>query len=172
VIVIDASGRISAMSAGGESVLDQLRTSPDDEALPSIVKAAATKARWSRTATSLTTRVRDGSGRWFRLHLTPIEGEIGAVAVVVETARPDDLVTILLESYGLTARETDIVLLLARGLSVKDGAAELMISVHTVRDHMKAVYQKAGVNSRGELVATLFSNHVLDGFHSAVDHVS
>ena len=61
--------------------------------------------------------------------------------------------------------------MLSRGLSVKEIAAELILSVHTVRDHIKAIYDKTGVNSRGELVATLFSNHVLDGFHAAVEHV-
>jgi hypothetical protein len=117
VIVLDAAGNITAMTSGGQRVLDDLRTPPDDGGLPSIVQAAATKARWSRATTSLTTRVRDDSGRWLRLHVAPIEGEVGSVAVLIETARPDDLVRILLESYGLTYRETEIVLLLARGLS-------------------------------------------------------
>jgi DNA-binding CsgD family transcriptional regulator len=171
VIVLDAAGNITAMTSGGQRVLDDLRTPPDDGGLPSIVQAAATKARWSRATTSLTTRVRDDSGRWLRLHVAPIEGEVGSVAVLIETARPDDLVRILLESYGLTYRETEIVLLLARGLSVKEIAAELAISAHTVRDHVKAIYQKAGVNSRGELVATLFSNHVVDRFHSSVSYL-
>jgi DNA-binding CsgD family transcriptional regulator len=140
--------------------------------LPSIIRAAATKARWSRSASNLTTRVRDGSGRWLRLHVTPLEGEVGAVAVIVESARPDDIVTILLESYGLTERETDVVMLLARGLSLKEIALEVSLSVHTIRDHVKSIYDKAGVNSRGELVAALFSNHVLDQFHATVEHLT
>ena len=97
---------------------------------------------------------------------------MGAVAIVVETARPDDIVTILLESYGLTERETDVVLLLARGLSLKEIALELCLSVHTVRDHVKSIYGKAGVSSKGALVAALFSNHVLDHFHAAVEHIT
>lgn len=111
------------------------------------------------------------SGQWLRVHVSPMQGEVGPVAVTIELARPDDLARILLDSYGLTPRETDIVLLLARGLSTKEIAAELAISAHTVRDHTRAVYEKAGVGNRGELVAALFANHVLDRFHGALTHV-
>jgi DNA-binding CsgD family transcriptional regulator len=172
-IVLDASGEVTTMSAGGQRVLDDLRTAPDNgSGLPTIVRAAATKARWSRATTNLTTRMQGGSGRWVRLHVTPVEGDAAAVAVLIETARPDDLVRILLESYGLTHRETDIVRLLARGLSLKEIATELILSIHTVRDHTKAIYDKAGVNSRGELVATLFSNHVIDRLHGSVTRLT
>ncbi|HWD46022.1 MAG TPA: LuxR family transcriptional regulator, partial [Actinomycetota bacterium] len=33
------------------------------------------------------------------------------------------------------------------------------LSAHTVRDHVKAVFAKVGVSSRGELVARLFADH-------------
>jgi DNA-binding CsgD family transcriptional regulator len=172
VIMLDGAGRVTAMSAGGSRILDDLRTDGLEQLeLPGVVLAAATKARWSRTATTLTTRLRGRSGQWHRLHVAPMEGEVGAVALTVEPARADDLALILLDSYGLTTRETEVVLLLCRGLSTKDIAAELMISAHTVRDHVKAVYDKAGVTSRGELVAGLFSNHALSRFHGSVSHV-
>jgi DNA-binding CsgD family transcriptional regulator len=100
-----------------------------------------------------------------------MQDDAGTVAVTVEAARPGDLVHILLESYELTPRETDIALLLCRGLSTKEIAAELLISTHTVRDHVKAVYDKADVSSRGELVATLFSTHVLEPMHAAISHL-
>jgi DNA-binding CsgD family transcriptional regulator len=90
---------------------------------------------------------------------------------MIEPARASDLTPILLESYGLTEREVEVVLLLARGLATKDVAAELGISAHTVRDHIKAIFDKAGVNTRGELVARLFSEHLLDGFHSAMHRI-
>jgi DNA-binding CsgD family transcriptional regulator len=170
VIMLDGDGEITGMSAGGQKVLDDLRVNVDGD-FPGIVQVAATKARWSRTATNLTTRLQGRSGRWLRLSVSPMEGEVGAVAVTVENARPDDLARVLLESYGLTRRETEIVLLLCRGCSTKEIAAELVISAHTVRDHVKSVYEKAGVNSRGELVAGLFSNHVLGRFHDTVMHL-
>ena len=51
----------------------------------------------------------------------------------------------VLEGYGLTEREVGIVLYLARGLSSKEIAAELSLSPHTVRDHVKAIFRKCGV---------------------------
>lgn len=172
VIILDAAGGIRSASAGARRLLDDLRTSGVDEpGLPTLIQAAATRARWSRSSTSLATRIQRRSGEWLRLHVVPMDDGDGSVAVTVEQARPDDLVPIMLESYGLTDRETDVVLLLARGLSTKEIAEELMISAHTVRDHVKAVYDKAGVSSRGELVARMFSEHLLADFHAAVAHV-
>jgi predicted transcriptional regulator len=45
----------------------------------------------------------------------------------------------------------------------RDGTAEiadeLFLSAHTVRDHVKAIFAKVGVSSRGELVARLFAEY-------------
>lgn len=78
---------------------------------------------------------------------------------------------ILLDPYGLTDRETGIVLLVCRGISPKEIAHELSISVHTVRDHLKAIFIKSDVNSQPELVARLLTNHSLERFHNTVTHV-
>ena len=49
--------------------------------------------------------------------------------------------------------------LVARGLSTAQLAGELYISPHTVRDHVKAIFAKTDVTSRGELVAKLYTEH-------------
>lgn len=59
--------------------------------------------------------------------------------------------------HGLTAREIDVALLIARGRSKTFIANELFISENTVRTHSKNVYTKLGIHSREELIS-LFEN--------------
>ena len=50
-------------------------------------------------------------------------------------------------------RERDVVRAIARGSSTPEIAEELFLSSHTVRDYIKSVFGKIGVNSRGELLS-------------------
>ena len=59
-------------------------------------------------------------------------------------------------AYGLTERERAVTRLVARGLATAEIGAELHLSPWTVQDHLKAIFAKVGVRSRGELVARLF----------------
>src|SRR5690606_13468084 len=52
----------------------------------------------------------------------------------------------------LTPRETELLTLFSRGHSYKSAARALGISPLTVGDHVKAIYRKLEVNSRGEAV--------------------
>ena len=51
------------------------------------------------------------------------------------------------ESYELSERETEVLVLVARGLSSKEIADKLNISVHTVNTRRKNVSHKTGVRS-------------------------
>jgi DNA-binding NarL/FixJ family response regulator len=55
----------------------------------------------------------------------------------------------------LTAREVDVLRLVARGLSNRQIADELSLSPKTVGNHVEHVYAKVGVSSRA--AATLFA---------------
>lgn len=168
MVVLGADNTVQQITAGGRELLADLEHAGVDEGgVPRIVTSVATRARVSRTASHVATRVRGRSGRWVRVTAVPM-ADGASVAVMVEPARTEDLTPILLEAYGLTEREVEIVGLLARGLATKEIALELTLSPHTVRDHLKAIFDKADVRSRGELVAKLFAEHLLDGFHGAV----
>jgi DNA-binding CsgD family transcriptional regulator len=49
---------------------------------------------------------------------------------------------------GLTARELEVLGLVARGCGSTDIARSLSISPKTVRNHLEHIYLKAGVNNR------------------------
>jgi len=64
-----------------------------------------------------------------------------------ETARKRDPSTLL----ALTPMELKVAQLVASGLSNKDVAAQCWVSPRTVAFHLRNVFAKAGITSRGEL---------------------
>ena len=68
--------------------------------------------------------------------------------MIVEPCRPTEIAQIIADAYQLTRRERDIVRLLSTGHSRADIARLLVVSSHTVDDHIKRVYSKLGVRSR------------------------
>ena len=56
---------------------------------------------------------------------------------------------------GLSARETEVLSLLARGRSLQSIADSLCIAYSTVKTHTDRIYAKTGVHSRQELIALL-----------------
>ncbi|MEL6614909.1 MAG: response regulator transcription factor [Bacteroidota bacterium] len=55
-----------------------------------------------------------------------------------------------LASLGLTPRETEVLGLIASGATDDGMAAEMGVSPHTVQTHVKSLYRKLDVHSRGE----------------------
>ncbi len=51
----------------------------------------------------------------------------------------------------LTPRESEVVHLLADGLSTKEISQKLALTEHTIRNYLSAIYEKLGVSSRVEL---------------------
>ena len=60
---------------------------------------------------------------------------------------------------GLSARETDVFLDLARGRTAQEIADREVVSIYTVRAHTRSIYSKLNVHSKKELTA-LVQNHV------------
>ena len=64
-------------------------------------------------------------------------------------------------SSGLTAREIDVLHLVADGLSNAEIAERLVLSQRTVHAHLRSIFDKLGVNSRtaaAHAVASLFAS--------------
>jgi len=55
------------------------------------------------------------------------------------------------EPVALTKREREVAVLAASGITSKDIADRLFVSVRTVDNHLGRVYDKLGISSRAEL---------------------
>ncbi len=147
--------------------------------LPETVLFAAIEARVLASAAGapgpapgVRTRLRLQGGAWLLVHASCLrlaDGSLGQTAVVLEPAKASEVAPLIVQAYELTAREVEVTRELARGLSTNEIAAELHLSRYTVQDHLKSVYEKTGVSSRGELVAKMFADHHYDRLNEAID---
>ena len=64
-------------------------------------------------------------------------------------------------AHGLTARELQILRMLATGKTNREIAAALVISDHTVRRHVQNIFAKLGVSSRAAATAFAFRHDLL-----------
>lgn len=107
-------------------------------------------------------RMRTATGRWLTLHASWLSaGGERQIAVVLEASPPVEVWPLVTAAHQLSPRESDVTLLVARGLSTSEIGRSLRISEHTVQDHLKAVFDKFGVHSRGQLLAAVFGGHYL-----------
>lgn len=65
------------------------------------------------------------------------------------------------KGYGLTPREQEFLILLVRGLTVRQCAQELGVSYNTANTHIRHIYDKLHVKSRGRVVAKAISESLI-----------
>lgn len=63
----------------------------------------------------------------------------------------------VMRTFGLTAREAEVALLLAEGMTLESIAHELQLASETARNHVKRVMQKMGVHRQSEVVRLLLT---------------
>jgi DNA-binding CsgD family transcriptional regulator len=167
VAVFDEDGALVSCTAAAErslTALDGQRVAVDDRStVPAAAYMVVMRARALALGRPARARLQNRDGRWLALSASCPVGADGAVrhtVLVVEPARPAHLAPIIVEAYGLSPREQEVVRLLARGCDTATIARTLWISPHTVRDHVKAVFAKVGVANRQELLSRLFHDEL------------
>jgi DNA-binding CsgD family transcriptional regulator len=166
LLVLTDKGEVESATPGVERWLAELPDGDWDAGrLPSAVRAVAGRAL--RTAEHpdepgqvAVSRVLSRSGTWVVLHgACLVSGGTRRVAVIVEPAHPARIAPLLMSVYGLTEREQDVTRLVLQGNSTAEIAERLVVSTHTVQQHLKSIFDKTGVRSRRDLVGKVFFAH-------------
>jgi DNA-binding CsgD family transcriptional regulator len=165
VVVLGPDSNIESITPAASRWLAELAEldAPRFDGLPTVVRSVidrldAMTGQIEDEAWIPRVRVRAPSGRWLVLHASNLEGPSGGpgrAVMVIEPASPAALMPLTVAAYGLTAREVDVARLALVGLGRKTIASELHISLHTVNDHLKAIFDKVDVNSVGQLRARI-----------------
>ncbi|MDX6689599.1 MAG: hypothetical protein QOG15_1056 [Solirubrobacteraceae bacterium] len=166
LVVLSHDWEVESLTPGVERWLAELPDGDWDAGrLPSAVLAVAGRAlrtaeRPDSPGEVAVSRVLARSGTWVVLHGASLVTD-GArrVAVIVEPAHPARISPLLMSAYGLTEREQDVTRLVLQGDSTAQIAEALVVSPHTVQQHLKRIFEKTGVRSRRDLVGKVFFSH-------------
>jgi DNA-binding CsgD family transcriptional regulator len=180
VLVLDADLDVRASTAGARAWLAQL-VPPDlpfaDLAASGVVFNVASRVLARAASPGPTSapdaglparaRVRSITGAWAIVEADTLDPLDRTVAVTIRAASASEILDLRFLSYDLTPRERELVGLLLDGSDTRTLSERLFLSPHTVQDHLKSIFDKTGVRTRKELVATLAStaapDHTVDG---------
>jgi DNA-binding CsgD family transcriptional regulator len=162
--LLAADNTVTMADAVAERWLAELDGSGSAAGLPPAVTAVARQARLNATsdapAAIARARVRTASGRWLLIRGSVLDDRPDApTAMSIELARAHELAPLIVAAYGLSDRERAVTQLVAQGYATAAIGDRLHLSPWTVQDHLKAIFEKVGVSTRGELVARLFFDH-------------
>jgi DNA-binding CsgD family transcriptional regulator len=97
----------------------------------------------------------------FGLELEAARSVFEELGAAPDVASVDALAGLVGDTHGLTARELEVLRLVASGKSNKEIAAALVISEHTVARHLQNIFTKLGVPSRTAAGAYAFEHDLV-----------
>ena len=174
-MIFDAAGALESMSPAAELWIEDIveEPAPADPSQCKAVRAVAARAAslgegQDPLGLQARSRVRTRSGRWLLLYGTRLSGATpGRIAVVIQPASANEVAPLVALAYGLTEREVQVTRLCLEGRSTKQMSRMLEVSGYTVQDHLKSIFAKTGVQSRGELVGQVFLEHYVPKWEPA-----
>ncbi len=91
----------------------------------------------------------------------PLRASLSVVLTPEHRPGPPELPAV----WSVTQAERQVLELLMRGLSNREIAAELHLSVNTIQTHLAHTYEKLGVRSRSQLLARFFRETYWPALH-------
>jgi DNA-binding CsgD family transcriptional regulator len=169
VVVFDDRGNAESISPAAEYWIAQMTEVPTPPTPPEskMVQAVAVRARTLAPGQdplelAARSRAQTRSGKWLLLYGTRLVGGAnGRTAVIIQPATPNEVAPLVALAYGLSERESQVTRLCMKGQSTKQIALDLHLSPYTVQDHLKSIFDKTGVRSRGELLGQVFLEHYI-----------
>lgn len=108
----------------------------------------------SRPATA---RVHLSNGFWVTLRAARLTrsklAHEAVVAVTIEETSPVDRLEVFARAFGLSARETELMSLLATGSDTRDLARRMFLTQNTIQDHLKSIFAKTSSRNRRTLLS-------------------
>ena len=163
VLTLDDDLRITSRTAASQAWLNVLLPpEPDERAIPASVYNVAAQliaAEEGVDTHPASTRTHLADGFWLTLRaarLAASEQEPGAAAasgaatlvVTIEEASAAERLDLFSRAFGLSAREHQLLGLLATGSDTRAMARQMSLSEHTVQDHFKSIFAKTGARDR------------------------
>jgi ATP/maltotriose-dependent transcriptional regulator MalT len=102
-----------------------------------------------------------GDEEAFALEIDAARAVFEELGAAPDIAAVDSLTGAAADTYGLSARELEVLRLVAAGRSNREIASALVISEHTVARHVQNIFRKLGVPSRTAASAFAYEHHLV-----------
>lgn len=141
------------------------------EAILAAGRQSKATGRTERVALTVSNEVNKVTGTWFAdvrncphpwrdgAALVPLSAIGSPVLAVSFRHEPPSVASLLRACYGLTARENDVLMALADGLTPEEIATQLDLSTLTVRSHLARLREKTGCQRATQLVHLVYATH-------------
>jgi DNA-binding CsgD family transcriptional regulator len=160
VLLLDAGLRVVSQTATAGAALMELNP-PGDEPITSPIPAAALNVSAALVAAEAGipvgpawSRVHLGAGRWVTLRAERMTG-VAEIAVTIEVSTFAERREVFALAHGLSPREREVLGHLTTGADSRSMARALVLSEHTVNDHVRAVLAKCDAPTRAVLVSRI-----------------